>query len=136
MFKYKDEDLGTKTMQELILLTEECLIERDEYNKTALGFNKLTDRNDSKVKEFFKLLNETKKCVDENRFTDGFESAMKLKLFLSTSSIFNVFIGDTELAPLFSCMVRLITSKFFDVLESIENKLKLEQNFTITKLLQ
>ena len=55
MFKYKDEDLGTKTMQELILLTEECLIERDEYNKTALGFNKLTDRNDSKVKEFFKL---------------------------------------------------------------------------------
>ena len=125
MFKYKDEDLGTKTMQELILLTEECLIERDEYNKTALGFNKL-----------FKLLNETKKCVDENRFTDGFESAMKLKLFLSTSSIFNVFIGDTELAPLFSCMVRLITSKFFDVLESIENKLKLEQNFTITKLLQ
>ena len=136
VYQYKNESLEHKTMAELILLTEKCLDERDVYNKTALGLNKQTDRNDSDVKKFFLYFNNVKKCVEENRFTDGFENAMKLKLHLSSNKIFHLLVGDFDLAPLFCQMTKIVTSRFFSILEKIEENLKLEQNFTISKLLE
>jgi hypothetical protein len=134
--EYKDIDLSTKNIPELILLVDELLNERDEINKnTRSVLDKLPNRNDTEIKLFLDTFKKLKKCSDQNRFTNGFEQAMKLKLILSSHKIFDPFFGDNEFGNLFRRIAKILVGGYFDMLESVENKLKLENYDLSIKLL-
>ena len=136
LYEFRDESLEFKTLPELLVMCEFLFDERDAYNVGKGAMNCQESRGDSRIIEYFQILGEVKKCVEENRFTDGFEQAMKLKLYMTShSSTFNILVGDYELAHLCGAMTKLVTSRFFDTLEKIENRLKLEGS-NITKLLE
>ena len=136
LYEFRDESLEFKTLPELLVMCETLFDERDFYNVGKGAMNRQESRGDSRIVEYFKILSEVKSCVEENRFTDGFEQAIKLKLYMTSySSTFNMLVGDYELANLCGAMTKLVTSRFFDTLEKIENRLKLEGS-NITKLLE
>ena len=136
LYEFRDESLEFKTLPELLVMCETLFDERDLYNVGKGAMNQQESRGDSRIVEYFKILSEVKLCVEENRFTDGFEQAIKLKLYMTShSSTFNMLVGDYELGNLCGAMTRLVTSRFFDTLEKIENRLKLEGS-NITKLLE
>jgi len=135
LYEYRDESLEKKTMSELIGMTEKLFDERDAYNIGKNAFDRQKSRGDSEITKFFLIFNKIKLAVEENRFTDGFEYALQLKLHLNQYSLFNILVGDLDIANLFCAMTKIITSRFFDTLEKIENKLKLEGEFSTTKML-
>lgn len=131
LFAYELDGISLmdKSFGELLLMIEEEFNNRDERNKTKTGFDSEVDRTDSNIIRYFEILNNVKKCAEENRFTDGMEQAMKLKLFMGQHSVFNQFVGDYAIANLFGAMTRIVTSRFFNVLENLEKTLKLEGSF-------
>jgi hypothetical protein len=136
-YMYRDISLQNKTMAEMAIYLEELMVERDTpYVNPKTGERSYAiDRNNSTYLDFIKKFEKVKTAIAENRYTDGFEAAIQLKLWLESKIDFNFFVGeDPDLGSLFKQMTLVITRRFFDVLETVENKLKLE-NFSITKLL-
>jgi hypothetical protein len=136
-YMYRDISLQNKTMAEMAVYLEELMVERDTpYVNPKTGERSYAiDRNNSTYLDFIKKFEKVKTAIAENRYTDGFEAAIQLKLWLESKIDFNFFVGeDPDLGSLFKQMTLVITRRFFDVLETVENKLKLE-NFSITKLL-
>jgi len=134
---YRDISLQHKTMAEMAIYLEELMVERDTpYVNPKTGERSYAiDRNNSTYLDFIKKFEKVRTAIAENRYTDGFEAAVQLKIWLESKIDFNFFVGeDPDLGGLLKQMTLVITRRFFDVLETVENKLKLE-NFSITKLL-
>ncbi len=136
LYEFNGESLKDKSMSELLSLVENLFNERDEYNKDKGAFDRQHSRDDGTIIKYFEIFNEVKNCVEQQRFTDGMEQAMKLKLFMGQNTMFNLLVGDSSIANLFGAMTRIITSRFFDILEQIETKLKLEDKFPMMSLLE
>lgn len=129
LYEYNGESLKDKSMSELLSLVENLFDKRDEYNKGKGAFDRQHSRDDSGIIKYFEYLNKVKESVEQQKFTDGMEYAIKLKLHMGKYNMFNVLVGDYDIANLFGAMTRIITSRFFNILEQIENQLKLENKF-------
>jgi hypothetical protein len=135
-YSYNDESLENKNMLELLSIVEDLFNERDQYNSDKGMFERAHSRDNTEIKKYFEIFNKIKTCVEEKRFTDGMEQAIILKLHMNQYSIFSTLVGDSAISNLFGAMTRIITTRFFDTLELIENKLKLEGAFPTMSLIE
>ncbi len=145
MYKYtlnrqRDNEISLqyKTMPELIIYLNDVLEVNAKENKNRVGVNwapPLYVKDSEEIVTFLKYFNECRENISMNNFTDGFESAIKLKLYVEKIRDIDMLLGDDNLGSILKQMCLVLTRRFFDVLEGIENKLKLENGISITKLL-
>ena len=101
------------------------IAENQKYNATQiLKLNHKIDSGDTVVVKFFHFISEFKKCIQRESFTDAFEQAIKLKLFLAGRSEIDTFVGDAEMGLAMNAISLKFTSEFFDTLESMEKEHK------------
>ena len=100
------------------------IAQNEEQNRDLLGFNKRIGSGDTVVVKFFHFIYEFKKCIQRESFTDAFEQAIKLKLFLSGRSEIDTFVGDADMGLAMNAISLKFTSEFFDTLESMEKEHK------------
>jgi hypothetical protein len=130
-YEFREEKLTGKSVEEVLLLIDNLFKERHEFNKNKGTFDKQITDQDTSIKKYFEYFNACKQAVMEKEdFSTGFEKAILLKLHMNTySSAFSLLVGDQEIGNLFGFLTRKITSKFFNVLEKMEEHLKVNGEF-------
>ncbi len=99
------------------------LAHNENYNSTQSSTLKhAIGRGDTVVVKFFEFITEFKKCIERKSFTDAFEQAIKLKMFLSSRSDISQFVGDSDLGLAMNAISLKITSEFFNVIETMEKE--------------